>query len=207
VKPGALKAPPAPEPATASITDDVVKALLDGKAEIAQKIIAEAMLGSQANGTSSNKTATEVLNADYAGIETRMMAGHQLDAYAYAWKSLQPKLDSYWRNRFVPRYFFPGDLVGTHSGHDVQLQNLSRPAIEQRVYKSAAMGPMSLSQRAKDLLVENREAIQKAIGTGDYNADRQNVSRTRGKIAQYISELEQRVNGLSVELQAQRYRK
>lgn len=71
------------------------------------------------------------------------------------------------------------------------------PKIHQRTYRSATMGPIPLSDRAKGLLVENCKAIQVAVARGDYNAADQVVSLSRGKLAQYMSELEQRVNVLT----------
>jgi len=178
VKPGAQKLPEAPKPATAAIADDVVKALLDGKADLAQKIIAEASNGVPVPG---NTVEVALHGQRPAGviIDDVMTADYEtFAAYAAAWRSMYPRISRFWR-----------------------------PVIEQQTYKSATMGPIKLSRRGKDLLVGNREAIQRAVGKSDYNANGMEVSKSRGMIAQYISELEGRVNSLSSELAAQRYRK
>lgn len=204
VKPGAQKLPEPEKPAVD--TDAVVKALLDGKIEAAQKILNDTVANTLTIGTGAHMTATEALaKQDGAQLEARMagldpkilwadhdaiLSDNQLDAYKYIFRRM-------YGFENLPRY--SGFVTGRWTG--------SAKAIEQQTYKSATMGPIALSKRAKDLLVQNREAIQAAVGQRDYNAAGMQVSKSRGLIAQYISELEQRVNGLTAELTTQRYRK
>src|SRR5690606_20114316 len=122
------------------------------------------------------KTATE-LQQDRAAAETRVMT---------RWYTERP-----------PRLVFPTLCVDLAK---------REPATEQQTYKAATMGRIRLAKRAGELLVENREAIQRAIGSKNYNAQGMIVSKSRGRIAQYISELEQRVNRMAEELDQLRKR-
>lgn len=57
-------------------------------------------------------------------------------------------------------------------------------------YNSTTHGKIPLSVTGKHLLQRLRFAIVHAIGTGDYNADRQAIAHARGELARYISRLE-----------------
>lgn len=164
------------EPATAKVADEVAELLAKGLSAEAQKLIESVATNGAGAQANTAKTATQAgQEQGFAAIEQRVMAG---------------MVDDVWRSAFsIPglRIMYP------------RLYNKG-PAIEQQTYKSATMGPIRLSKRAKELLVENRDAIQHAVGRGDYNAAGMVVSRSRGKLAQYLCELEQRVNELTAKV-------
>lgn len=185
VKPGAQTLPEAPKPATAAIADSVASLLAKGEVNEAQKRINEAL----AKSLSAGQTATDAHNAQMAeGVRVHNVLD---DMVRHVWKR-NNLAEMYGTGRLFRFDFAPARLY--RHGQEVC------PAIEQQVYKSATMGPIKLSQYAKGLLLVNRDAIQTAIGRGNYNASGMAVSASRGKIAQYMSELEQRVNSLTDEL-------
>lgn len=57
-------------------------------------------------------------------------------------------------------------------------------------YSSATHGRIPLSVTVKYLMHRLRCAVVRAIGTGDYNADRQAIAHACGEIALYMSKLE-----------------
>jgi antitoxin component of MazEF toxin-antitoxin module len=170
IEPGTLELPEQPKPATAEIADQVAGLLRDGKTEEAQHFIRKAML---------NEQATQVAPGDQ--IDSNPMSGIEARVHAHLSKGEQIAWTYGLRPRFSVRH-----------GYNTEVP------IQQLTYKSATMGPIRLSKRAKDLLLENRDAVQRAIGRSDYNAQGMLVSKSRGKIAQYVSELEQKVNELTL---------
>jgi hypothetical protein len=60
------------------------------------------------------------------------------------------------------------------------------------IYQSSTHGDIPLSFTGRRLLANLREAITSALGTCDYSANGQALSRARGDIAQYMSKLEGR---------------
>lgn len=175
IEPGALKAPELPAPPTAEIADSVAELLANGCAEEAQRLIRESL--TNGNGVQANTATAQALKQDYAHIENRILAHAMEDANTYGLGFL----------RISPRRWAPLPPL--------------RPAIELETFKSATMGPIRMSRRARGLLLENRNAVQAAIVNRDYNAKGMVVSKSRGQLAGYISELEQRVNELTAKLQ------
>lgn len=190
VQPGKLKIEQR-EPATAAIAEDVASLLAAGDVTGAQQLIEQKLIES----ANTVKTATE-LQRDQAAAETRAMT--------HWYTERLPRLPR------LPRLVFPSlrgvepriGFGGVMHAYGARVE----PRIEQRTYKSATMGPIALSQTAKELLQENRTAVQTAVRCGDYNAQGMQVSRSRGKIAQYLSTLEQRVNRMAEELDQLRKR-
>jgi len=180
IEPGALKAPEAPQPPTAEVADSVAELLSKGMAAEAQRLITEAMTGgAQAN---TAQTATQVNKAQEEGILA--------DIVRRNWK-LSNLAEMYGPGPFLKaRLVFP---------HGLKYQP---PAIEQETFKSATMGPIKMSREFRKLLLENRDAVQTAVTDRNYNARGMIVSKSRGAIAKYVSELEQRVNDLTAQLQS-----
>lgn len=66
--------------------------------------------------------------------------------------------------------------------------------MSQEVYKSTTMGNIPLSFTGRHLLQSLREAVTDAIVAKNQNAYNDALSRARGRIAQYMSELEKKSN-------------
>lgn len=179
IEPGALKAPEAPQPPTAEVADSVAELLSKGMAAEAQRLITEAMTGgAQAN---TAQTATQEGTRAHEILD---------DIVRRNWK-LSNLAEMYGSGPFLKaRLVFP---------HGLKYQP---PAIEQETFKSATMGPIKMSREFRKLLLENRDAVQTAVTDRNYNARGMIVSKSRGAIAKYVSELEQRVNDLTAQLQS-----
>lgn len=186
VSPGQQELPQAAEPATAGIAESVAELLSKGRVAEAQQLIIDA----ESAKVNTDQTATKVA-MDMESVESRVAAwmgskSDILDAMVYG---------------ISPRLFYHGAGRRTWKNFTDNRQTL--PLIAQETYKSATLGPIKASARAKALFLVEREAISKAIKGGDYNAAGMQVSRARGEIAKYISELEQEVNDLRSKTNAQ----
>jgi hypothetical protein len=70
--------------------------------------------------------------------------------------------------------------------------------VRQEIYQSATMGDIPLSFTGRHLLQSLREAIHEAIAASDYSCfGTHKVSEARGRLAKYISKLEQQSTKLS----------
>lgn len=181
VSPGQQELPQAAEPATAGIAESVAELLSKGRVAEAQQLIIDA----ESAKVNTDQTATKVA-LDMEGIESRVAAwmgskSDILDAMVYG---------------ISPRLFVGHHGTGRRAWKNFTDNRQTLPLIAQETYKSATLGPIKASARAKALFLVEREAISKAIKGGDYNTAGMQVSRARGEIAKYISELEQEVNDL-----------
>lgn len=69
------------------------------------------------------------------------------------------------------------------------------------VYKSTTHGDIALSFEGRRLMQNLRYAIQAAISNKDWHHNDNAVSKARGDIAKYISDLERRVSSSAVHTQ------
>ena len=188
IEPGALKAPELPPPPTAEVADSVAELLSKGLVAEAQRLITESLTGGAEANTA--QTATE------QHLKSERILS---DMVRRTWKeSNLAEMYGSGGNAFRLSFVVPhGAQVRDFWNRQYETQ---RPAIELETFKSATMGPIKMSRRARSLLLENRNVVQAAIVNRDYNAKGMIVSKSRGQIAGYISELEQRVNDLTAKL-------
>lgn len=97
---------------------------------------------------------------------------------------------------------FPDSLMGTGPVKEQTATAVDRlhmaqfPPLPQLLhrYRCAATGKAAATTtRTRDLMTAIRDATAKAITKGDYNAHGQALSRARGELVEYISELEHQV--------------
>lgn len=183
IEPGAQKLPPSTGPDYSELEARIAAALKAGQLNAAGELLSNAVTEENKAASTQGKTATQAM------IEGTMI--HDMVQREMAGK--KALLSVLYGRR-------PNAMIVDESFRIPSFLRYEAPAIEQQTYKSATMGPIKLSKRGKDLLIENRDAIQTAVGRGNYNAAGQVVSVSRGKIAQYISELESKVNELTVKV-------
>lgn len=184
IEPGAQKLPPQePKADYSELEARIAAALKAGQLNAAGELLSNAV-------TEENKAAsTQSKGLTATGLQ---YGGRLIDDMVQREMAGKSAMLSLLYGSKAPHFYRGFDVV--------KIPTPRVPPISQSPYKSAVLGPIPVSQKAKSLFLVEREAISTALKAGDYNAKGMQVSRARGHIAEYISELEQKVNKLQAQI-------